>query len=447
MVEGHSVHRVCLALNRAAAGKKFRATSPNGRFVQGAKAIDGKTLDKLEAIGKNLFAFFEGDQVVHVHFGMSGKWALFDVAGAPEPTATTRLRLVNEECDLVTHLSAMTVQHGSSALFLEKKRLLGEDPLREDAQPEALWERVRKSKQIIGRLLMDQGFFAGVGNIYRAEILLKAGVHPNQPASQVPREDFDRIWFHAVDLLQRGFATGSILTVDKEEAQRLGRPGMRRYIYNQTKCGRCQGPVSSWDMASRTCYACAKCQPRSGVKDEEGAGRVRVFQSHCARDSLQDRLKTPEKLSVKELREQLQKHDLPLTGKKAVLLERFRAHVAHLNPAEEGPPVEEFSKLKVAELRDRLAKAKLSTHGRKAVLVARLEDWQNSAPGEATPEIKPGTKHIKSVQTALQAAKEKERAGEKRNVEHVAEFDQEQAAAATKASKPVRVKRARRNPH
>jgi formamidopyrimidine-DNA glycosylase len=75
---------------------------------------------------------------------------------------------------------------------------------------------------------MQFGFGAGVGNIYRAEILFKAGVHPEQPAHTVDRPTFDRIWAHSVALLQRGFVSGSILTVDPEEAKVLGKPWTRR---------------------------------------------------------------------------------------------------------------------------------------------------------------------------------------------------------------------------
>lgn len=69
---------------------------------------------------------------------------------------------------------------------------------------------------------MDQSCVAGIGNIYRAEILFKAGVHPEQPARTLPRAVFERVWAHSVLLLQRGFLTGSILTVDPEEARVLG---------------------------------------------------------------------------------------------------------------------------------------------------------------------------------------------------------------------------------
>lgn len=53
-------------------------------------------------------------------------------------------------------------------------------------------------------------------------------MHPEQPGYSVDREAFERIWFHSVDLLQRGFKSGSILTVDPEDAEKLGKPWTRR---------------------------------------------------------------------------------------------------------------------------------------------------------------------------------------------------------------------------
>lgn len=59
-------------------------------------------------------------------------------------------------------------------------------------------------------------------------VLEQAGVHPEQPGKTVSREGFESLWRHSVLLLQRGFKTGSILTVDEDEAKKLGRPWTRR---------------------------------------------------------------------------------------------------------------------------------------------------------------------------------------------------------------------------
>ena len=126
MVEGHSVHRVAARHRQKLVGKKFACTSPNGRFAEGAAAINNKPFRAIEAVGKNLFAWFgkgDADDVcVHVHFGMAGNWAVFD-GDEPATTATTRLRM--EGGGVVSHLSAMTVQHGGPELYTSKAQELG----------------------------------------------------------------------------------------------------------------------------------------------------------------------------------------------------------------------------------------------------------------------------------------------------------------------------------
>ena len=62
------------------------------------------------------------------------------------------------------------------AFYEERAGKLGPDPLRDDADPERLWQRMIKSRKPVGLFLMDQEAVAGIGNIYRAEILFKVGV-------------------------------------------------------------------------------------------------------------------------------------------------------------------------------------------------------------------------------------------------------------------------------
>lgn len=319
MVEGHSVHRVATLHRKRLVGKTFKAASPNGRFKAGAESIDGKIFRDIQAVGKNLFAFFGNEEageetvVVHVHFGMSGAWAVYEKnEPVPEPTKTNRLRLVNKKEGIVADLSAMTVSAGGMELYEQKRSQLGQDPLRDDADPELLWKKVRVSKKSIGALLMDQSFFAGPGNIYRAEILYKSGVHPDVPGKDILKEKFDGIWEHTVALLRRGYETGSILTVDPDEAVALGKPRLRRYIYNTKICPRCSSKIQVWTIAARTCYACPTCQPKvapdkSPKTTTATKKECEPFVSHCAPESLSERLKNggPEQLTVAELKAEL----------------------------------------------------------------------------------------------------------------------------------------------
>jgi formamidopyrimidine-DNA glycosylase len=315
MVEGHSVHRVAALHRQRLLGKKFTAWSPNGRFKEGAALINDQPFYRIEAVGKNLFAFFGDEQmeekstVVHVHFGMAGNWAVYeDPSSAAEPTATNRLRL--EHPKIVADLSAMTVQHGDMNLYRDKRRKLGEDPLRSDADPTKLWKRVQTSNKSIGALIMDQSYFTGPGNIYRCEILFKAGIHPERIGKDLKEHEFQRIWYHTVDLLKRGYQTGSILTVDPEEAKQLGNPRLRRYIYNTSKCPRCGASIQSWPINNRTCYACLRCQPMegsNGTSKDTATKDCVPYNSLCARETSEKRLREsgPERLTIKELKTEL----------------------------------------------------------------------------------------------------------------------------------------------
>ena len=326
MVEGHQCHRLAILHRAKLVGKAFKATSPNGRFSEGAKAISKRTLSRIEVIGKNLFYFFDTDTVLHFHFGMSGRFSVWNEAEAEAPKETTRLELRGH--GLVGHLSAMTVQHGDLELYEKKKQALGEDPVRDDAVATRAWEKVRASKKSIGALVMDQSVVAGVGNIYRAELLYKAGLHPDTPGNMLTEAQWDAVWHHAKDLLMRGVVSGSIITVDPEE--NLPAPWTRRYIYNQSSCGRCRGRIVSWSIQNRTAYACPTCQPRKWDSSSLSAPTMKpavVFPSHCARDDLATLLKTPEKLTMKQLKTVLESRgqEIKSSAKKAELVALVKA--------------------------------------------------------------------------------------------------------------------------
>jgi len=450
MVEGHQCHRVAHHHRNVLLGKKFQASSPNGRFVAGAKAIDGQKLQRIEVIGKNLFYFFGPTAVLHFHFGMSGAFKTFNLPGE-EPKPTTRLRLVNEEEDIVAHLSAMTVNIGAADLYEEKLKALGPDPLREDADKERFWQKVSQSKKPIGLMLMDQSCLGGIGNIYRAEILFQSRLHPEQPANTVPREKFEELWSWCVLDLQRGFKTGSILTVSPADAKRLGAPWTRRYVYNHQSCGECGGPIKTWDMANRTVYACEVCQQlvqgsvlaENRSKALSAAAPSVVFVSHCAPEGPETA--SPQKLRLTELKQRLQELGLPTDGKKADLVKRLLAsNTASLDtkPSKAAADLEstlvdvkeeevtgtkpsEPVTLTVTELRAMLKAEGFPTTGRKAELLERLEGRAANGGGHGPREgiINPGTRGLGEMATAEEAVREKAEAGENRAVEHVALVD------------------------
>ncbi|MCO5608069.1 hypothetical protein L7F22_062274 [Adiantum nelumboides] len=234
MVEGPLVHFVAVTHRRLLLGQRLLASSPNGKFRDGAALVDGQVLTLIEAHGKNIFYFFthskpanskqmvpkhlpEDTTVVHIHFGLSGSFKTYAAPG-PEPRPTTRLRLAAEKVGLVANCSANVCNHGNLELYRKKVECLGPDPLRKDGDKERLWTSLQNSKKKIGAVLMDQSLVAGIGNIYRTELLFITGVHPDQPASSLTRSTFEQLWSEAQRLFQVGVITGSLITVSPDEA-------------------------------------------------------------------------------------------------------------------------------------------------------------------------------------------------------------------------------------
>ena len=273
MPEGHVTHRIAGALNRAFAGRVVRSTSPQGRFDEGAARFDGHVFDHAEAYGKQMFLAAQGvDDMVNIHLGLIGKFALTPTYDLPE-VGQIRWRLQTEDPPMTMDLRGATVVALRTPEEVEQiVARLGPDPLRTDADPEVAWARIHKSASPIGVLMMDQKIFAGVGNIYRAETLFRNRIDPFMPGKFLRRNEFEALWDDLVELMPLGVRDGRIDTVHTAHtpeamgrAARVDRHGGEVYVYRREgqPCLVCATPVSRVELASRNLFWCKRCQPRS----------------------------------------------------------------------------------------------------------------------------------------------------------------------------------------
>lgn len=278
MPEGHTLHRLAGELTRAFAGRRVRVQSPQGRFADSAALLDGATLRDAEAWGKHLFVAFPEDRFVHVHLGLYGKLDVVHADGPaiPPPVGQVRLRLFTEPAD--GSAAAYADLRGATACELltpEQRDAIvarsGPDPIRPDADPARAWERIRRSRSPLGGLLMDQSVLAGVGNVYRAEVLFRHRMHPHRPGHTLRRGQFDAIWADLVDLMAEGVRTGRIDTVRPEHtpeamgrAPRVDDHGGEVYVYRRTgqPCLVCGAKVRTEVLQGRNLFWCPRCQPR-----------------------------------------------------------------------------------------------------------------------------------------------------------------------------------------
>jgi endonuclease VIII len=261
MPEGHTIHRIARDHAKWFEGQRLAVSSPQGRFEDSAKLLDRKTLRRVEAHGKHLYYFFTSNLTLHIHLGLYGKFRLHKNP-PPDPRGAVRVRFVGKtgsldlngpnQCEILN-----ADQVGKS------KAKLGEDPLRSDADPDRVWSRIQRSKVPIGQLLLDQSIIAGIGNIYRAEILFLLRMHPSRRSCSLERTEFDELWEKSVRLLQIGVKYNRIITVDRSDAgkaiSKLNKEE-RLWIYKKEHCTVCGSQTESWLLGNRQIYACPACQ-------------------------------------------------------------------------------------------------------------------------------------------------------------------------------------------
>jgi len=265
--EGHSLHRLADQLGELV-GHAVAASSPQGRFD--AAAVDGAVVAAVEAYGKHLLVTLqqagEADRFVHVHLGMRGKWLRFSpVTGAGLKQVRLRLATPDVAWDLIAPSTCELLDAEGRAALLAP---LGPDPLGpEAADPSSGMDEARRRLQAhpgtVGAALMDQTVLAGVGNVFRAEILHACRIAPSRPAARITDAEFAALWTRLQAMMRQAVTDGRIITVDVPEgADRLAVPEAEsRRVYKRTACYDCGTAVVTTTVNGRTAYACPHCQP------------------------------------------------------------------------------------------------------------------------------------------------------------------------------------------
>ncbi|MGV0717001.1 zinc finger domain-containing protein [Mycolicibacterium sp. XJ662] len=263
MPEGHTLHRLARLHQRRYARAPVLVSSPQGRFADGAAAVSGRVMRKATAWGKHLFHHYEGGRVVHVHLGLYGTFTEMRLP-MPLPVGQVRMRMIGEEYG--TDLRGPTVcEVIEEAEIDDVIARLGPDPLRRDADGSLAWERIRKSRRAIGSLLMDQSVIAGVGNVYRNELLYRHCIDPYRPGTKIDEAEFDAMWTDLVALMKVGLRRGKIIVMRPEDdhgAPAYGPDRPRTYVYRRAgePCRICGTEIRTAVMEGRNLFWCPTCQ-------------------------------------------------------------------------------------------------------------------------------------------------------------------------------------------
>ncbi|MFI1012969.1 Fpg/Nei family DNA glycosylase [Streptomyces sp. NPDC020965] len=269
MPEGHTIHRLAQDHRERLLDRPVLVASPQGRFADSAALLNDQVMTDAEAHGKHLFLGFGPLGWIHIHLGLFGKVDLGDTP-APPPTDTVRLRLLDADSyvDLRGPTTCALITDAEKAAIHDR---LGPDPLRTGDDPDRAWQRIYRSRTTVAALLLDQKVIAGVGNVYRAEVLFRHGIDPYRAGRDLTRREWDAIWADLAGLMREGVRNNRIDTVRQEHTpEEMGREprvddhGGEVYVYRRAAmpCHICGTGIRTAGLAARNLFWCPTCQQR-----------------------------------------------------------------------------------------------------------------------------------------------------------------------------------------
>jgi endonuclease VIII len=274
MPEGDTIRRTARTLGAALVGRTVTAfTSPIPQVTGAARrhGVVGSQIAAVEPIGKHLLIRFSVGAVLRTHMRMTGSWHLYR-HGSPWRKPARLARAVVEAGGIVAVcFSAPVVELLSDAETHAHPdlRSLGPDLLADDFdEAEALARLRARPEQQIGVALLDQTALAGIGNVYKSEVLFLCNVDPFDRLSRLDDETLLALIRTARREMQRNMTTGVRRTRPDSAPTHF-------WVYGRAgqPCARCRTPIRlkrQGDQA-RSTYWCPCCQPDTRLKTGVGS--------------------------------------------------------------------------------------------------------------------------------------------------------------------------------
>jgi endonuclease-8 len=273
MPEGDSIFRAARTLNRALAGRviaRFDSVFPQLTRIDVDRPLRGRTIERVTSRGKHLLMWFSGDLVLRTHMRMHGSWHVYRPGERwRRPRHEMRIHVATDGFDAV----AFTVPVAEFCTQAELERELGDlgpDPLDDDFDAAAAARRLRAYGDVeIADALLDQRAIAGIGNVYKSEILFAARVDPFAPVATLDAATLERILAVAAKFMRANVADGSTAAIVTYAGMRRttarADPSARLWVYGRRgkPCRRCGEPISraKQGLHARSTYWCTRCQP------------------------------------------------------------------------------------------------------------------------------------------------------------------------------------------
>ena len=273
MPEGDTVFLAAQTLHRFMAGRivtRFESVYPALTRVAEDHPIVGRTIESVSARGKHLLIAFSGDLVLRTHLRMNGSWHIYP-SGArwQRPARDMRVLVCTADaCGVGFNIPVAELLTRRDLDRHRQLRALGPDLLAEPFDRDEAVRRMRaRAADPIADVLLNQRAIAGIGNVFKSEILFLAGIHPFTPAGRLADDDLNRIVHVAREQLAANVMTRA-QTLSRSTGRRTTRsldPNEKLWVYSRGRkpCRRCGAAIQSRKsgLDARVTYWCPTCQP------------------------------------------------------------------------------------------------------------------------------------------------------------------------------------------
>jgi len=226
-------------------------------------SLIGGYITAVDTHGKNLFVRFSDGRVLSCHGMMAGYWRVgrIGVLGRPGERVLVRLCTNTQEAAFINGPIAELLTPEQLAAH-PRLSALGPDVMSDRFDRDEAWRRLHEFRTEIGESLVEQKVVAGIGNIYKCEILFVAGIDPRRKAAEIPRPDVERIWDTAIPMMWNEVDCGGRWTT--LPAGTAERTGEKHWVYGRGRrpCFACSKPVQFCRQGryKRTTFFCGACQ-------------------------------------------------------------------------------------------------------------------------------------------------------------------------------------------
>jgi endonuclease-8 len=270
--EGDTIFRAARTLHHALAGRvvtRFESVLPAVTRVDVDRPLAGRTIERVFARGKYLLIEFSSDLVLLTHMRMNGSWHIYR-PGERWQRRRDDMRIAIETDAYVAVAFNVPVAefHTSKSLARARQRTIGPDLL--DAsfdRDDAIANLRARGDLTIEDALLDQHALAGIGNVYKSEVLFLTGVHPLRVVRDLPIETLGTIVDRARDVMTANVRAGARAAIVTHRSLRSSLGSGREqhhWVYGRRgrPCRRCGTPIEMRKTGrhARTTFWCPKCQ-------------------------------------------------------------------------------------------------------------------------------------------------------------------------------------------